>query len=63
MTHYFIYVDVKRCIGCHSCELACKQENNIPVGSKWIEVIEKGPYKIGERLTIDYIPRYVQALW
>ncbi|MEM2703403.1 MAG: 4Fe-4S dicluster domain-containing protein [Candidatus Bathyarchaeia archaeon] len=56
MTRYFIYVDIKRCIGCHSCELACKQENGIPVGPKRIEVIEKGPYKKGGRLAIDYIP-------
>jgi Fe-S-cluster-containing dehydrogenase component len=41
-----IYVDHKRCIGCNSCSLACKQENNVPIGTKWNEVYsyEEGSY-------------------
>ncbi|MCA8965270.1 MAG: 4Fe-4S dicluster domain-containing protein [Planctomycetes bacterium] len=26
-------VDVRRCFGCHGCEVACKAENDIPLGS------------------------------
>ena len=26
------YVDVKRCIECGGCEVACKNENNVPAG-------------------------------
>ena len=25
-------VDVERCIGCHACSVACKVENNVPLG-------------------------------
>ena len=41
-----IYVDRARCIGCNACSLACKQENNLPIGTKWNEVFshEKGTY-------------------
>jgi len=27
-----IFVDLKRCIGCNACSLACKQENNVRIG-------------------------------
>ena len=41
-----IYVDRKRCIGCNACSLACKQENNVPIGTRWNEVYyyEEGTY-------------------
>lgn len=29
-TRYAMVVDQKRCIGCHSCVIACKSENNMP---------------------------------
>lgn len=39
-----LLVDLKRCIGCYSCVVACKQENGVPVGSNWIRVDEIGPF-------------------
>ena len=32
MSQYTIMVDLERCIGCKSCESACKLENGIPAG-------------------------------
>lgn len=34
---YALLIDLKRCIGCHTCTLACKMENEIQTGS-WINV-------------------------
>ncbi len=51
-----IFVDLKYCIGCWSCEMACKQEHNIPVGIKWINVAKIGPRKVGDKLRMDYLP-------
>lgn len=31
------------CCGCHSCEVACKQEHNLGIGPRLIRVIEKSP--------------------
>lgn len=31
------------CCGCHSCEVACKQEHHLGVGPRLIRVIEKSP--------------------
>ncbi len=41
-----IFVDLKRCIGCNACSLACKQENNVQIGELWNRVYgcEKGAY-------------------
>ena len=30
---YGLVIDLERCIGCHSCRIACKVENNINTGS------------------------------
>ncbi len=29
---YKMALDVERCIGCHACSVACKVENNVPLG-------------------------------
>lgn len=42
MTHYGFAIDKMRCIGCHSCAVACKQENNLPNGIWWNRVLTDG---------------------
>ncbi len=37
---YTIWVDLEYCIGCHACTMACKGENNTPVGLDYNRVIE-----------------------
>ena len=36
-----VAVDLKRCVGCQSCTMACKAENGTPPGIFWTRVIEK----------------------
>ena len=38
-----IVVNLNRCIGCFSCEIACKQQNNVPLGQYWNKVEIVGP--------------------
>lgn len=52
---YSLLFDAERCIGCHACEVACKQENNVPAGPKWIRVIRKGPWETSNGLKMTYI--------
>lgn len=50
-----LLINYEYCTGCHTCEVACKQEHNYPVGIGGISVSEfmtKSPDKIH----IDYIP-------
>jgi Fe-S-cluster-containing dehydrogenase component len=51
-----IFVDFEYCVGCRACEVACKQENNIPVGIKWINVVKIGPRMVGDKLKMDFVP-------
>lgn len=39
-------VDLRRCIGCHSCSVACKAEFNVPLGvwRSWVKQVEVGTY-------------------
>lgn len=39
---YVMVVDTRRCIGCHTCSLACKLENNQPDGIWWNRVLTVG---------------------
>lgn len=43
---YGMVIDLRRCIGCHTCEVVCKMENNVPLGvwRSWVKQIEKGSY-------------------
>ncbi|MBI4787826.1 MAG: 4Fe-4S dicluster domain-containing protein [Chloroflexi bacterium] len=49
LTGWAMYVDLKRCIGCNACSLACKQENNVTIGNLWNRVygVEGGTYASG----------------
>jgi Fe-S-cluster-containing dehydrogenase component/formate-dependent nitrite reductase membrane component NrfD len=39
-------IDHSRCIGCHACTVACKSENEVPVGSfrTWVKYTESGSF-------------------
>ena len=41
--------DKRNCMGCHACEVACKQEHGLGVGPRLVQVLEESP---------DYIPIY-----
>jgi Fe-S-cluster-containing dehydrogenase component len=43
---YGFVIDQTRCIGCHACTVACKEENRVPLGAfrTWVKYVEKGEY-------------------
>ena len=43
---YGMVIDVRKCIGCHACTVACKSEFGVPLGVNrtWVEYVEKGEY-------------------
>jgi Fe-S-cluster-containing dehydrogenase component/formate-dependent nitrite reductase membrane component NrfD len=43
---YGFVIDQNRCIGCHACTVACKEEHNIAIGVNrtWVKYVEKGRY-------------------
>ena len=46
MPNYGFVIDLKKCIGCHACSIACKAEHDIPVGVNrcWVKTVEKGTF-------------------
>lgn len=58
---YGFAVDTQRCIGCHTCSVACRIENNLPVGTWWNRALTKGgenmdtPEGIFPEVTMSYV--------
>ncbi len=48
---YGFLMDHRRCIGCHACTVACKAENDVPVGSfrTWVKYTEAGVFPAVKR--------------
>lgn len=46
MTRYAKIIDNRKCIGCHACSVACKEENQVPLGvfRTWVKYTEKGQF-------------------
>lgn len=42
MAHYGMVIDLKRCVGCQTCAVACKSANNLPKGVWWNRVATMG---------------------
>jgi len=44
--NYGFIIDNRKCIGCHACTVACKQEHDVPIGVNrtWVKYIEKGVF-------------------
>jgi Fe-S-cluster-containing dehydrogenase component/formate-dependent nitrite reductase membrane component NrfD len=51
MPNYGFAIDLRKCIGCHACTIACKVEHQIPVGSHrcWVKTVEKGVFPDAQR--------------
>lgn len=60
MTHYAIVVDLDRCIGCHGCEIVCKNENGVALGECWNKVLDRGPYGTYPDLEMYFLPVHCQ---
>lgn len=56
MKRFGLLIDYEYCSGCHSCEVACKQEHGYPVGTDGIKVFEYIQELQSGRLYITHIP-------
>lgn len=52
---YRFTFDMNACVGCHSCEVACAEQNNTAVGEAWRRVgeVESGAYPHTRRFSLS----------
>src|SRR3990172_2467528 len=60
--HLGMVIDLKRCIGCHACTVACKLENATPPGVFWTRVleVETGKYPLAKRSFVPVLCNHCQ---
>ena len=62
-----LLVNYEYCTGCHSCEVACRNELGLAAGEFGIKITEVGPYKYTEDLGLEnnwewvYVPVLTKA--
>mgnify|MGYP000121628031 CR=1 FL=1 len=45
MATYGLMIDNEYCTGCHTCEIACRNELGLPLGQWGIKLLEMGPWR------------------
>ena len=56
MSQKILLIDIDKCIGCYTCEIACKQEHDLPLGPRWCQVFSIGPREVESELHLDIVP-------
>lgn len=60
MSHNAIVVNLDRCIGCYGCEVACKMENDVALGSIWNKVVQIEPFGEFPKVSSYWLPTMCQ---
>lgn len=56
MSEKILLIDVDKCVGCYACEIACKQEHDLPLDPRWCRVVSIGPRTLQEKHHLDILP-------
>jgi Fe-S-cluster-containing dehydrogenase component len=54
--HWGMLIDLRRCIGCQTCTVACQNEHLLLPGQKWNRVLSFGPIGEYPNLSAYFIP-------
>jgi Fe-S-cluster-containing dehydrogenase component len=56
MVLYAMVMDTRRCIGCHSCTVACRINNDLPIDMIYAPVTTVGPIGVFPHVHMVYYP-------
>ena len=56
MSQVAFFLDINRCTGCRTCEIACKVENGVEMGPRWrkVRTVEGHLAELVDGIAIDY---------
>lgn len=54
---YAMLFDLRKCIGCNTCAIVCKSENDVPlsVWRTWVKKVEKGQYPHAKEFVLPIV--------
>jgi len=55
MSDFYLFQDVKKCIGCHACEVQCKSNKGLGAGPKPCQIVQVGPKMINDLPKISFV--------
>lgn len=55
-SRFAMVIDMRKCVGCHACSVACKAEFEVPLGvwRSWVKQVERGRFPNTQR---HFLPR------
>ena len=57
MLKYGLLINYEFCTGCHTCEIACKQEHGFDAGKCGVKIMQVGPIEMGpDKWSLNYFP-------
>jgi len=60
MSKHGLLIHYEYCTGCHTCEVACQQEHDFPVGKCGVRVTEHVYEARKKPVAIDFIPFFTE---
>jgi Fe-S-cluster-containing dehydrogenase component len=57
MVEKTLLFDSDECLGCFACEVACKQEHQLPPGENWIHIVKEEPTKAEGKWSMKFTAR------